>query len=220
MTNTAELNEFKNNDIGAVNTYAMYLRGQHIDDIDTGNTFSGGKDVYIAGLTNVDTQITWPALDVYYLFSGDIYIGSLTGEASLTLSPGIKMSGEINIGRTYVSSRASDVDAPGTIFAIGEPNNPIRIEKTDNISIAAVIQFYSQTGDLSKMSNCIIDGAGLSTLGVRITHLENETTNPYPEISNNTISNMISHPIQVSNAYPLIENNIYINNGTNEVQKF
>ncbi|MBP2832204.1 PKD domain-containing protein [Aquimarina sp. U1-2] len=216
FSSMAELGEFSNNDIGSTNEYAMGMRGNQAGGIDSGNTFSGGKDVELFSNDNIDKDITWPALGVFYRIMRTLYIGSQSGTFNtLTLSPGVKISGNIEVGKNYTTGEGI-INAPGSLIAVGTESEPILFEN-GGLSTAEMISFEGQTQSNSILDHCIVDGKSLTSVGIRITFIENDQSNPYPTIRNSTIKNMTGYPIYVSDAYPIIENNSYEGNGTNDV---
>ena len=69
----------------------------------------------------------------------------------------------------------------------------------------------------SILDHCVIEGSSRGSVGIRVDNVYNTQANKYPTIRNTTVKNCTGYAVYVANSYPLLENNTYINNGSNEV---
>lgn len=212
LSGSATLGVFANNAFGEINSSSMRISGDHIDDIDEGNTFS--KDISIPYTTSVTESVTWPAVDVYYVFTYGIYVGSPEGNI-LTLSPGVKIKGEMEVGSTRIGS-TTPTSVPGGLIANGTQENPIIFTSDPVYGTRRPLKFRAQALPESTISYCTFED---SDQGVRVINIYNDDSNMYPRIENCTFNNLDSYGIYVANSAPdIADNNTFTNIGIQNIK--
>jgi|GEM_PF-6055468 len=214
LSSHSKIASFVNNDIGEIIDYSMRIAGHHIDNIGEGNTFSSGKNINIHYTAVITEDVTWPAVDVAYEFDDGIYVGSADGN-TLTLSPGVNIRGEMQVGATMEVSSNTVTEVPGGLIANGTSGSPIIFDTGDQNGPNWLLIFKSQTLTESAISNCTFSNADE---GVRVVNIKNDTTNMYPVIANCFFDNLTSYGIYVANSTPDIANNTFTNIGIQNVK--
>lgn len=205
--------------------HALYLYGEYLRALSTGNTYLNNEinEVQVIG-DEVVTTGTWPAGIPLHL-TGDLHIRLNGGNPVITIAPGAIIKADPNTRITVGASW------PGGLIAKGDPCNTIlftawrtdttggALDSDNDISIDSSIpgdwkgiEFYSQTTLGSEVTNCTLEYGGSSGSGIIYINSTNSV-----RIDRNTIRHSLSNGIYVTTASPEITKNLITNNRFNGI---
>jgi len=208
--------EFNNNTITECARYPLYIYGEYIRTIGTGNNFTGNtqEGILVHG-DDVVTTGTWINPGVPYIVNGDINVGDNNTTPVLTIAPGttIKLQSGVEFYCGYYGFGAIKADGTdGRIRFISSVPAP---SKGDWQSLG----FYQYTIDSeAKLINCTIEYGGEDGYGNVI------IDDAIPEVRGDSIGHSAAYGIYLDGSeYPdpdeLENNNTFYDNTQGSIRR-
>lgn len=204
------LSKFAFNDIGVVNTHSIRLPLSMLPVIETNNTFSGGKQIWLKSAVIDQAETYWPNYGVpYYLKGGYIVSSGEPAGARLSIQAGVHVRMDAN---SYFNIGYSG--GKGTLVAVGTAAAPIsftlaRETVTSNNPVWRGLDMDSNLGVDTRLEHVLIEGC---RNGVDITGAWGATEG-VPAIVRCTFQNIAEYGIYNNSGTPYLFENIFINMG-------
>ena len=204
------LTRFAHNDIGVVNSYSLRIPLTTLPVIESNNTFSGGKQIWLkAGGIN-ETETTWPNYGVPYFLKGDyILYNSEAAGAKLTIEEGVHV--RMDATTTF---EVGVINGSGTLIAIGTAAAPIRFTLaeetiTNNHPEWEGFRVWANIGSATHLEHAYISGCktGIDIFGSW------DSPEGVPAIIRCTFENISRYGISNTSANPLLIENTFNNIG-------
>ncbi|MGQ9708072.1 MAG: Ig-like domain-containing protein [bacterium] len=206
--------EFNNNTITECARFPLYIFGEYVRTIGTGNNFTGNtQDGILVHGDDIVTTGTWVNPGVPYVINGDINVGDNTTNPVLTISPGttVKLQNDVEFYCGWDASGAIKADGTaGRIRFISSVPAPSRGDWQS-------LGFYRYTIDSeAKLINCTVEYGGGDGYGNIIIR------DALPQISGDSIGHSAAYGIHLDGSeYPdpteLQNNNIFYDNQDGDI---
>lgn len=204
------LTRFAHNDIGAVDSYSLRIPLTTLPIIETNNTFSGGRQIWLNAGNITEAETNWPNYGVpYFLKGGYILYNSEAAGAKLTIEAGVHV--RIAATTTFEVGVSS---GPGTLIAIGTAAAPIRFTLAEETVTADQPEWKgfwirADTGSESHLEHAYISGC---ETGIDISGSW-DSPEGVPAIIRCTFENISQYGISNGSANPLVIENTFNNIG-------
>jgi len=208
---------FSGNTFDANGTYPVWIQGNFVHTLGSGNTYKSGKGILVNNDRIEHSEGTWLDQAVPYIIDGNLYLGSASG-ARLTIEPGTVVS--FTEGSGFWIGYYSGTF--GVLVADAEPGSEIVFTSSAPVGFESAgdwdgLIFDDGTSTGSILDNCIVRYAGgYSNSSGNIT-VRNDTPD-IPVISNCTIEFSERWGIYLgNNASPMMSNNTFSNCAAGDV---